>query len=277
MWVKSPPDSYSRQGPGCYAGIRLLSRSGSSPSHEGLVAVASKIDVVLKSSNWPRDPAPAVFAQGLDLGIAHGTKCPRRLECLVEDLHAVDPCDHDGRRLVQGIMQALDGRHDAGPENDAITQALHPQDTNALFDQFGDNQIREAAVVRVHDVDGHLHGRELETMFAGDFEHMQMDLGIFMSCEADVPEFAGLLGLDKGRLRSLFVKDAVRVVVADHLMMLDQVDAVGLQALERLINLASRLGLRPAVDLGHQEDLLAIPVAERLAHADFALTLVVVP
>ena len=33
----------------------------------------------------------------------------------------------------------------------------------------------------------------------------------------------------------------------------------------------------PAVDLGHQEDLLAVAVAERLAHADFAAAAVVVP
>jgi len=38
------------------------SRFGSSPSHCGCVAVESKIDVVLKSSNSPFDAAPFVFA-----------------------------------------------------------------------------------------------------------------------------------------------------------------------------------------------------------------------
>ena len=59
--------------------------------------------------------------------------------------------------------------------------------------------------------------------------------------------------------------------------MLQQIDTVRLQSLERLVDLFRRGVLRAAVDLCHQEDLLAIPIAERLAHADLAAAVVVVP
>jgi hypothetical protein len=42
--------------------IRLCSRSGSSPSHAGFSAVLSKMEVILKGSNSPRDAAFSVLA-----------------------------------------------------------------------------------------------------------------------------------------------------------------------------------------------------------------------
>jgi hypothetical protein len=60
-------------------------------------------------------------------------------------------------------------------------------------------------------------------------------------------------------------------------MVLDQVDAVGLQAAERFVQLADCFLLRAAVDLGHQEDLLPIAALQRLPHPELALALVVVP
>ena len=52
-----------------------------------------------------------------------------------------------------------------------------------------------------------------------------------------------------------------------------QVDVVGLQPPQRLVDLPGGRLLRAAVDLGHEKDLLAVAVAKRLAHADFALAL----
>ena len=60
-------------------------------------------------------------------------------------------------------------------------------------------------------------------------------------------------------------------------MELQQVDHVGLQAREGLVELLGGGLLGAAVDLGHQEDLLAVAVLEGLAHADFAAAVVVVP
>ena len=60
-------------------------------------------------------------------------------------------------------------------------------------------------------------------------------------------------------------------------MKLHQVDVVGLEPPQRFVDLTRRGGLGPAVDLGHEEDLVPVPVFERLAHADFADPVVVVP
>ena len=59
--------------------------------------------------------------------------------------------------------------------------------------------------------------------------------------------------------------------------MLHEIDAIGLQPAQRLVELPRRLRFDAAVDLGHEEDLLAVAVPERLAHPDLALALVVVP
>jgi hypothetical protein len=60
-------------------------------------------------------------------------------------------------------------------------------------------------------------------------------------------------------------------------VVLDQVDAVGLQTAERFVQLSRGLALGAAVDLGHQEYPVPIAVLERLAHPELALALVVVP
>src|SRR5216684_8074391 len=59
--------------------------------------------------------------------------------------------------------------------------------------------------------------------------------------------------------------------------MLNQVDAVGLQTLQRFVELPRGFGFRAAVDLRHQERLPPVAVAKRLAHADLAGAFVVVP
>jgi hypothetical protein len=58
---------------------------------------------------------------------------------------------------------------------------------------------------------------------------------------------------------------------------LHQVDAIGLQPAQRLVDLARRALLAAAVDLGHEKRFVAIAVAQRLSHADLARPAVVVP
>jgi len=60
-------------------------------------------------------------------------------------------------------------------------------------------------------------------------------------------------------------------------VVLEQVDDVGLEALEALVDLLGGGLLRPAVDLVHQEDLRAVAILQGLAHADLARAFVVVP
>jgi len=59
--------------------------------------------------------------------------------------------------------------------------------------------------------------------------------------------------------------------------MLHEIDTVGLQPPQRFVELARGFDLRATVDLGHQEDLIAIPVEERPAHPRFGPALVIVP
>ena len=73
-----------------------------------------------------------------------------------------------------------------------------------------------------------------------DLEHVQMDVRVLVPGEADVAELARLPGLDQRRVGAVLVEDAVRILVADDLVVLDQVDAVGLQAAERLVELPRR-------------------------------------
>ncbi len=60
-------------------------------------------------------------------------------------------------------------------------------------------------------------------------------------------------------------------------MKLHQIDVVGLQTLERLIDLLGRRLARAAVDFRHQKYFVAITVFQSVSHSPFALTVVVVP
>src|ERR1700694_203217 len=104
-----------------------------------------------------------------------------------------------------------------------------------------------------------------------------MDVRIFMACKADIAQLSRLAGLFQRPLRAFLVEDPIRVFVADDLVVLNEVDAVGLQTAQRFVELSRGRPRRAAVDLGHQEGLLAVPRAQCLAHATLAGAVVVVP
>ena len=91
------------------------------------------------------------------------------------------------------------------------------------------------------------------------------------------PDLPGLLGVEKGLHGAVGRKDAIRIFEPNDLVMLHEIDVIGLEPLQGLVDLQGRLLPRAAVDLGHQKDLRAIAVAQGLAHADFALAAVIVP
>src|SRR5580704_7722172 len=104
-----------------------------------------------------------------------------------------------------------------------------------------------------------------------------MDVGILVSREADIPELACCSPVDERAIGAFVVEDSMRIVVAQDLVMLNEIDAIGLQPLERLIELPDRFRVRPPVDLRHQKDLLPVAIPERLSHAGLARAAVVVP
>ena len=93
----------------------------------------------------------------------------------------------------------------------------------------GTTSLAKLRIVRVHDVERHLHGVEVEAVLLGHFEHVEMDVRIFVAGEADVADLAGLLALRGAPLGASSIEDAVRIVEADDLVVLDQVDVVGLR------------------------------------------------
>src|SRR6266704_2959255 len=104
-----------------------------------------------------------------------------------------------------------------------------------------------------------------------------MDIRTLVAREADEADLARLSRLQDGLHPSAFGKNAVRVGVANHFVELEKIDPVSLKAAQRLVDLASGGGFGATVDLGHEKGFSEIPVAQRVAHADFTLAAIVVP
>jgi hypothetical protein len=127
------------------------------------------------------------------------------------------------------------------------------------------------------DVQRHLDGVESHVVPPGDVQHTEMHERIFVPRESDVAHFSRLLCIPHRFVCAPRGEDPIRVLESDHLVVLQEIQAIGLQTPQRLVDLPRGGLLRPAVDLGHQDDLVAVAVAEGLAHADLAATVVVVP
>src|SRR5258708_5435925 len=104
-----------------------------------------------------------------------------------------------------------------------------------------------------------------------------MNVGTFVAGESNVANLAGLLRFAHGFHRSALGKNAIRIVFANHFVELQKIDAIGLQAAQRLADLARSRSFGAPVDLGHEKCFLPIAVAERVAHAYFALAAIVIP
>src|SRR5262249_22632822 len=111
----------------------------------------------------------------------------------------------------------------------------------------------------------------------GHGERVQEDVRVFVPSETDVAELAGLASLDERPMRAVFVEDAMRVFVSQHFMVLDEIDAVGLEAAQRLVELTRGLLGRSSIDLRQHEAFLTKSAAERRAHAPLAGAAIVVP
>src|SRR4029077_14619977 len=99
-----------------------------------------------------------------------------------------------------------------------------------------------------------------------------MNVGTFVTCEANVANLAGLLRVEHRFHRSAFGKNAVRIVVANYFVELQKIDAIGLKAAQRFSDLVRGSCFAASIDLGHEKSFLSVAVAQRVAHADFALS-----
>ena len=132
--------------------------------------------------------------------------------------------------------------------------------------------------MRVHDVERHLAGIEVEAPLLRHGEHLQVDARILVAGKADVAELALFLGLHEAFHGPALGEDPVGIIEAQDLVVLHEVDMVGAQAQERLVDLLEGFLLGPPVHLGHQEDLVAVAILRQgRAHAQFRAAFVVVP
>ena len=86
--------------------------------------------------------------------------------------------------------------------------------------------------MRVHHVEWHLHAVEHEPFALRNLEHVEVHARILVTGEADVAHLAGLLRCDEGFERAALFENPIRVVEAQDLVELDEVDVVRLQSRE---------------------------------------------
>src|SRR2546427_1455127 len=231
------------------------------------------VQLVLPVARGVRRPAEQRFHGFL----AQRAKAACRVQCLLEHGQRVAARDHHAGRQVHGIMEAFDGRHRAAHQDERIAHGLHPQHADTLLHQHRHDLLCEAVVMGIHHVQRHLHRIELEPVRAGGLEHPEMDGRTLVAGESDVADLPCALRRHHRLQRAVRPEHALRVRHPDHLVELHEVDAVGLEPAQRLIDLLRRRVLVATVDLGHEKHFVAIAVAQRLSHADLARPTVVVP
>ena len=201
----------------------------------------------------------------------------RRGDRLFEDTHAVTSRDDDRGRETHRVVETLDRGDLFALEDDARPHRLHPEDTDALFDEHGEDVLFEARVVSVHHIERHLDGVESKPVRIGCAEHREMDVRVFVARETDETELSRFPRLDERLDRAAGREHPIRVGRADDLVNLDEIDDVGSEPLERLLELCGGGHLRPTIELRHQEGFASIPIAERGPHSLFALATMIVP
>src|SRR5579859_7661725 len=94
--------------------------------------------------------------------------------------------------------------------------------------QHGHNFMREAMVMRIHDVQGHLHGVKYKSVGESSVQHFQMDVRVLVTSKTDVTDFARLFRRKRRLEGAIRAKDALRVALSNDFVELHQVDGIGL-------------------------------------------------
>src|ERR1022692_1342246 len=131
--------------------------------------------------------------------------------------------------------------------------------------------------MRIQHVQRHLHRVEAEAVLGSYFQHIQMNVRIFVTGESDVANLARFLGLQNGFHGSALRKYAIGIIEANDFMMLHQIDVVCLEAFQTSFDLPLRNLFSAAINFCHQKYLLTISVFQGLTHPHFTLAFVVVP
>src|SRR5580765_2717295 len=133
----------------------------------------------------------------LEFPIAQGTEGAHGIERLREDLQAVDARDDHRSGQVHREVQAFERGDRIRLEQDTVPHALHSEDTDALPDQLRDHHLREAAKVRIEEVQWHLNRVETETVLRSNLQHVQVDVRVLVAGETDETDRPRLPRLDQ--------------------------------------------------------------------------------
>ena len=211
--------------------------------------------------------------QGALLRFGHRRVGARRGHVLPQLLHRGEAHHQRRDRLAERVADARRRGDSRAGGNHAAAQALHADDASAPLDADGNDLLAEAAELRVHHVDGHLHRFPIERFV----QHSLVDARVAMPGEADVPNLARFLGFHC-RPYATVLEDPVRVVLVDDLVELPEIQIVRPQPLEAFVDAAHGARVVAFAPLGHQEDLVPPATArQRLAHHLLAAAVVVVP
>lgn len=174
--------------------------------------------------------------------------------------------------LGEGEAEALFDWGDLITGDGAHGVGLHGDHAEAHFTRFGEDVGDEALVVGVDEIDGHLDG--FPAVEAA--EEFEVDGGVVVAGEADVADFTLLFGLDEGFERAIGAEDLIGFMVAGDLVDLPEVDVVGAEAFELLLEAGHGFGFGVFLEFGHQDDLLAFGAGEGFAEDAIAFAFVVV-
>src|SRR5262249_16461624 len=103
----------------------------------------------------------------------------------------------------------------------APSESLHPNDSHILFQADRYDFLLEAAIMRVHYVNGHL--RRVPGEWLG--QHFEVDTRVLVARETNEADLACLLRFQR-RLNASFFEDPIGVIVVNQFVKLPQVEVI---------------------------------------------------
>src|SRR5713226_6362657 len=129
---------------------------------------------------------------------AHGFEIARKRYVLLELIERSDAHHLCRNRLAQAVTVTILNRESRFAGQRALrissSQALHANDADVLLQARRNHLVLKTAILRVHDVDGHLRGVPLVRLG----KHLEVNPGIFVAREPDVAHISGLVRFEGG-------------------------------------------------------------------------------
>ena len=161
--------------------------------------------------------------------------------------------------------QAQTGDHLPG-----AAQTFHGNDANFSTIHLGQELGLKAAVMGIRHIDGKLAGIPRKVMG----QHLLQNVRAFVTGEANEANLAGLLRRHRRFDGPIGLEDPVGVVIVVDLVELPDVDHIGLQSAQAIVQLCFGGFAVTGADLGHQRHLIA-PIVEGQPHPPLGFAIVI--